>query len=241
MSVQKIPVIIDTDPGIDDAAALAAALCAPELDVQLISAVQGNVSVDKTIGNVLKLLTFWNKKIPTARGAEQPLLRERIEASHIHGVSGLDGYDFPKADTLMLLNSPAAVAQHKVLVEMQALKITLLTLGPLTNIALLLRLFADAPKHIERIVMMAGSSGRGNTGVYAEFNVAADPEAAKIVFDSGIPITMAPLDVGIEAVIKSDALEKIRGMGQTGAMLYALFKNYRSGRRQCVQSAYRPY
>jgi len=146
MSVQKIPVIIDTDPGIDDAAALAVALFAPELDVQLISAVQGNVSVDKTIGNVLKLLTFWNKKIPTARGAEQPLLRERIEASHIHGVSGLDGYDFPKADTLMLLNSPAAVAQHKVLVEMQDLKITLLTLGPLTNIALLLRLFADASK-----------------------------------------------------------------------------------------------
>lgn len=226
--MNKIPVIIDTDPGIDDAAALAIALFSEQLDVKLITTVAGNVSIDKVTYNALQLLTFWNKAIPIARGAEKPLVIPFVDAAHVHGVSGLDGFDFPSPNMSLLAKEHAVIKMYSVL-QHSTEKITLVPIGPLTNIALLLSLYPSISKKIERIVMMGGSLARGNKTVMAEFNFATDPEAAKIVFNSGIPLVMAGMDLGKHAVIMFDDAHRLQTLNKTGAMLHALFQKYRSG------------
>ena len=223
----KEKIIIDTDPGIDDAVALAIAVFSDKLDVKLITTVAGNVALDKVTSNALKLLTFWNKKIPVARGAERPLIEEYIDASHVHGQSGLAGFDFPEPDTALLCAEHAVEKMRHVIMAED--KITLAAIGPLTNIALLFAMYPEVKPHISRLVMMGGSLTRGNRGVMSEFNFATDPHAAKIVFDSGVPLVMADLDIGRKASIPGTDIEKIKGFGKTGAMLYALLKKYRSG------------
>ncbi|GHT69975.1 ribonucleoside hydrolase RihC [Spirochaetia bacterium] len=226
--MKKRSIIIDTDPGIDDAIALAAALFSEELDIRLISTVAGNVSLEKTTNNALKLLTFWGKRIPVAMGADRPLLASPSDAAHVHGASGMDGYDFPIPDRSNLLAEHAVNAISKTLKE-SAEKITLVPIGPLTNIALLLRMYPDAREKIAEIVLMGGSLTRGNKGVMSEFNIACDPEAARILFESGLPIVMAPLDVGWKALVRPEDAAKIKAMGRTGEMIYALLQHYRSG------------
>ncbi|GHU17561.1 ribonucleoside hydrolase RihC [Spirochaetia bacterium] len=226
--MKKRLIIIDTDPGIDDAIALAVALFSDELDVRLISAVAGNVSLEKTANNALKLLTFWGKRIPVAPGADRPLLAAPTHAEEVHGASGMDGYDFPIPDKSNLLSEHAVNAIYKTLDE-SAEKITLVPIGPLTNIALLLRMYPDVKNRIEEIVLMGGSVTRGNKGVMSEFNMACDPEAARIVFESGLPIVMAGLDVGWKALVHPEDTAKIKAMGRTGEMIYALLQHYRSG------------
>ena len=223
----KEKIIIDTDPGIDDAVALAIAVFSDKLDIKLITTVAGNVALDKVTSNALKLLTFWNKKIPVARGAERPLIEEYIDASHVHGQSGLAGFDFPEPDTALLCAEHAVEKMRHVIMDED--KITLAAIGPLTNIALLFAMYPEVKPHISRLVMMGGSLTRGNRGVMSEFNFATDPHAAKIVFDSGVPLVMADLDIGRKASIPGTDIEKIKGFGKTGAMLYALLKKYRSG------------
>ena len=226
--MKKRPIIIDTDPGIDDAVAIAIALFDERLDVKLITTVAGNVSVDKTTMNLIKLLTFLGKEVPVARGAERPLVRPSIDASEIHGDSGMDGYEFPEAKEVLLVENHAVVEMFQTLMKQEE-AITLVTIGPLTNIGLLLRMYPQCKTKIKEIVMMGGSLGRGNTGVLSEFNFAVDPESAKIVFESGLPLAMAPLDVGLKVAILPEDSEQIKQMGKTGDMIYHLFKNYRSG------------
>lgn len=226
MSKRKI--IIDTDPGIDDAVALAIALFSEELDVQLITTVAGNVSIEKVTKNTLKLLPFYGKKIPVAMGASRPLLREPIDASGVHGKTGMDGYDFPEEDQRLLLDKNAVEAMHEVIMN-SAEKITLVPIGPLTNIALLIREYPEVIKRIDEVVLMGGSVGRGNAGVYSEFNIKVDPEAAKIVFESGLNIVMAGLDVGLKALVYPEDSELIKDMNPVGNMFYHLFKTYRGG------------
>jgi non-specific riboncleoside hydrolase len=225
--MKKRPIIIDTDPGIDDAIALAAALFSEELDIRLISTVAGNVSLEKTTNNVLKLLTFWGKTIPVAKGADRPLLAVPTNAEDVHGASGMDGYDFPSPDRRNLLAEHAVNAIYKTLRESEK-KITLVPIGPLANIALLLRMYPDAKEKIAEIVLMGGSTVRGNKGVMSEFNMACDPEAARIVFECGLPIVMAGLDVGWKALVRPEDAAKIKNMGRTGEMVYALLQHYRS-------------
>jgi len=226
MSKRKI--IIDTDPGIDDAVAIAAAIHSDALSVELITTVAGNVGLNAVTDNVLKLLKFWDKKIPVAKGAEKPLLKKLDDASNVHGKSGMEGYEFPDGDYNNLLQIPATQAIYDVLVKSDD-KVTIVAIGPLTNIALLLSVYPDAKNHIDEIVMMGGSATRGNKGVMAEFNVYTDPEAAKIVFDSGIPIVMAGLDVGWKALVYKEDSQKIKQLNKTGDMIYALFQKYRGG------------
>ena len=223
----KEKIIIDTDPGIDDAVALAIALFSDKLDVKLITTVAGNVSAEKVTSNTLKLLTFWDKHIPVSRGAERPLIEKYIDASHVHGQSGLAGFDFPKPDSSLLCSEHAVEKMRQVIMAED--KITLAAIGPLTNIALLFAMYPEVKPHISRLVMMGGSLTRGNKGVMSEFNFATDPHAAKIVFDFGVPLVMADLDIGRKASIPGTDIEKIRSFGKTGAMLYALLKKYRSG------------
>lgn len=224
----KRPIIIDTDPGIDDAVALGIALFARELDVRLITTVSGNVGIEHVTNNALKLLTFWNLDVPVARGATRPLLREVKDASEVHGVTGMAGYDFPEPDLKNLLATTAVEATYQTLKQSEE-KITIVAIGPLTNIALLLREHPEIKEKIAEIVLMGGALGRGNFGVLSEFNIAIDPEAAKIVFESGLSIAMAPLDVGLKALVYPQDSEEIRQMNQTGDMIYSLFKRYRGG------------
>lgn len=223
--VKKI--IIDTDPGIDDAVAIAAAVFSESLQVELISTVAGNVSIDKTTNNALRLVEFFDKDIPVSKGACKPLIRTPKNASHIHGDSGMDGFEFNKV-TKTLCDKNSVDKMREIILNSKE-KITLVPIGPLTNIALLLSCYPECKENIEEIVMMGGSSGRGNDTPAAEFNIYADPEAAKIVISSGVKITMCPLDVTMNATLDLDTINELRDMNKVGAMFYGLFNHYRGG------------
>lgn len=225
--MKKRPVILSTDPGIDDAVAIALALFSEELEVKLICPIFGNVSLEHTKANTEKLLTLYQKTPRVVLGSSRPLLRETIDASEIHGESGMDGYVFPEATIFADESQTAVEAMHEVVNEAE--KTTLVGIGPLTDIALFIHLYPQDLAKIDRIVVMGGSLGRGNYGVLSEFNFAADPEAAKIVFNSGIPIQVAPLEVGNQAKIMPEITNRLRGMGEIGEMIYQLFSKYRSG------------
>lgn len=223
----KIPIIIDTDPGIDDAIAITAALFHPQLDLRLITTVSGNVSIEKTTRNALKLLQFFGKSIPVAQGASQPLIRMIKDASHIHGHSGMDGYDFAEPTQQILTINAVEAMRDEIATSKEP--ITLVPIGPLTNIALLLTLYPASKKNIKHIVLMGGSASRGNHTPNAEFNIYADPEAAKMVFASGVDIVMCGLDVTNKATLTPEILAVLPGINKTGAMLHALFQHYRGG------------
>ena len=224
----KRPIIIDTDPGIDDALAIAIALFSDELDVKLITTVAGNVSLDKVTLNALRLLKYFEREdVPVAMGAAEPLIRPYQDASSVHGKTGMEGFDFPDP-TQKVLSENAVDAMRRVLLNSDE-PITLLPIGPLTNIALLLKTYPEIKSKIREIVLMGGSASRGNKGVMSEFNIVSDPEAAYIVFHSGMKVTMVGLDVGLKALVLPEDSETIREMNKTGKMAYCLFKKYRGG------------
>ena len=221
--------IIDTDPGIDDAVAIAIAVFNQSLDVKLITTVAGNVGIDAVTSNALKLLSFYGKKIPVAKGAAAPLIERLQDACNVHGKTGLEGYDFTDSShNNLLLPEHAVEALKNTIIHAQE-KLTLMPIGPLTNIALLFRMYPEVKSNIQEIVLMGGSLTRGNRGVLSEFNIATDPEAAHIVFTSGLPITMLPLDVALKALVKPKHSELIRTMNPIGDMMYQLFRKYRGG------------
>ena len=222
-----LPFILDTDPGIDDAAAIAAALFAPELSLQMITTVAGNVSVEKTTRNALQLLHFWQSDIPVAQGAATPLLRPLRDAAYVHGESGMEGYDFVDHQR-QPLEKPAFIAIRDRLMSAPE-PMTLVAIGPLTNIALLLTHYPECQFNIRRLVIMGGSAGRGNFTPNAEFNIAIDPEAAALVFRCGLEIVMCGLDVTNQAMLTPEYLERLPALNKTGKMLHSLFSHYRSG------------
>lgn len=226
--MNKKPVIISTDPGIDDAVAIALALFSERLDVKLICPIFGNVSLENTKINTEKLLTLYQKEPKVVLGSQQPLLRNSINASNVHGKTGMDGYSFPEPTVYADQSRTAAAAMHEV-VNQEENRTTLIGIGPLTDIALFIHLYPQDLEKIEKIVVMGGSLGRGNYGVLSEFNFAADPEAATIVFDSGLPIQVAPMEVGRQAKVMPETSEKIKQLGKIGDMFYQLFSKYRGG------------
>lgn len=230
MTIQpyKRKIIIDTDPGIDDAIAIALALFSEEIEVKLISTVAGNVGINYVTENALKLVSFFRKEVAVARGATGPLVRQSKDASSIHGKTGLEGYAFEEWNERLLVDQHAVNAIYQAIMASEE-KTTLLAIGPLTNIALLLKLYPQIENQIEEIIIMGGSIDRGNYNVYAEFNIGYDPEAAKIVFDSAIKKTMVGLNIGLKALIKPEASEEIKIMNKVGDMFYSLFKKYRGG------------
>lgn len=228
MSELKRNVIIDTDPGIDDAVAIAIALYSGELDVKLITTVAGNVSSEKVTLNAKKLITFFGKDTPIAKGAARPLLKDAVDASDIHGATGMEGFDFPQPNDDLLLKEHAVNAIANTIRSSDE-KTTIVAIGPLTNIAMFIRMYPELLDKVEEIVMMGGGLGRGNKGVLSEFNIAVDPEAAKIVFTSGLPLALAPLDVAWKSLVVPEDSEKIRDMNNVGNMMYQLFKKYRGG------------
>ncbi|WP_438402154.1 pyrimidine-specific ribonucleoside hydrolase RihA [Aeromonas veronii] len=206
-----LPVILDCDPGHDDAIALILALASPELKVLAVTTSAGNQTPDKTLNNALRILTLLGRDdIPVAAGAPKPLARELIIADNVHGESGLDGPKLP---------DPAFVPQAMTGIELMARclrespePVTLVPTGPLTNIALLLAAHPELKGKIARIVLMGGAAGAGNWTPAAEFNIYVDPEAADMVFKSGIPITMCGLDVTHEAQVMDEDIERVRAI-----------------------------
>jgi len=223
----KRKIIIDTDPGIDDAAALAVALNSPELDVEMLSTVAGNVNLNYTTENAKKILDFFADDTPLARGNSLPLLREYEDGSDIHGETGMAGYDFPKTKRQHLPEHSAVEMKKKILASRE--KVTLVTIGPLTNAALLLSMYPEVKEKIEEVVIMGGSTIGGNTNSSAEFNIKADPHAAQMVVQSGLKITIFGLRVTTKALLIKEHLKEIKELGETGEMLYSLFSHYRGG------------
>ena len=219
-----IPIILDMDPGIDDAAAIVMALNHPELEVKLITTVAGNVSVDKTTLNALKLVEFFKKNTPVAAGAKAPLKKEFVDAANIHGESGMPGYDFPDVTTKPL--DKDAVNAIVEILNTATEPMTIVATGAYTNIANLLTQHPEIKSKIKNLLLMGGSISGGNVSSVAEFNVFTDPDAAKIVFESGLPITMIGLDVTLKALLTAETIEKMSEIGEAGKMLHDLTVAY---------------
>jgi inosine-uridine nucleoside N-ribohydrolase len=187
-------VIIDTDPGVDDALALLLAMRSPELQIEAITPVAGNVPLDLTLPNALRLVEIAGRAdIPVAAGARAPLLRRLVTASYVHGENGLGGAVFPEPTTKPVA-TPASELIRQIVRKYPG-EVTLIPIGPLTNIATALNSDPELANMVRALIMMGGSLSGGNITPAAEFNIYVDPEAARIVFQSGIPITMVGLDV----------------------------------------------
>ena len=211
--------ILDCDPGHDDAVALLLALASGEASLDAVTTVAGNQTLDKTTANALRVLELAGRgDVPVAAGADRPLVRERHVAANVHGESGLDGPELPPP-----AGAPVAAHAVEVLAELAAGR-TLVPTGPLTNVALLLALHPEARP--DRIVLMGGAIGEGNTTPAAEFNVWADPEAARRVFESGIDVTMVGLDVTHQAIVTPQVQEELRAAGRTGRFVAELVDFY---------------
>ncbi|WP_404680395.1 pyrimidine-specific ribonucleoside hydrolase RihA [Raoultella terrigena] len=215
-----LPIILDCDPGHDDAIAIILALASPELDVKAITSSAGNQTPEKTLRNVLRMLTLLQRQdIPVAGGARKPLMRELIIADNVHGESGLDGPALPEPD-FAPQNCTAVELMAKTLRESPQ-PVTIVATGPQTNVALLLNGHPELHDKIARIVMMGGAMVLGNWQPAAEFNIYVDPEAAEIVFQSGIPVVMAGLDVTHRAQIHDMDIERFRQVGNPVATIVA--------------------
>ncbi len=222
------PVILDVDPGHDDAVALMMACGAPELDLLAVTTVAGNVSLDKTTRNALRVLSLIGRtNIPVAAGAAKPLERALRTAEDVHGESGLDGpEEIPEAT--FEADERDAVALMADSLRGSPEPVTLIPVGPLTNIALFLREHQDLKEHIARVSLMGGSIGLGNTTPAAEFNIYVDPEAAREVFDSGLPITMSGLDVTHQAGAGPEERKRLRATGEVGGVVAGFLEFFAS-------------
>jgi inosine-uridine nucleoside N-ribohydrolase len=217
------PVILDVDPGHDDAVAIMLACGAPALDLLAVTTVAGNVPLEKTTRNALRVLSLIGRTdVPVAAGASSPLRRPLHTAEDIHGESGLDGPEIPDASTEP--DERGATGLIADAIRDASEPVTLIPTGPLTNIATFLREHPDLKGRVARISLMGGSIGLGNTTPAAEFNVYVDPEAAREVFDSGLRITMSGLDVTHQAGTGPAERENLRSLGRIGAVVSDLLE-----------------
>ncbi len=227
----KYPIIIDTDPGQDDAVAILLALASPELDVLGITAVAGNVPLALTEVNALKICELAGRpEVKVYSGAVRPMLRPLVTAEHVHGRTGLDGPDLPEPK-MKLQKQYAVDFIIETLMQAPSGTITLCTLGPLTNIALALVKEPRIVPRIKRIVAMGGGFFEGgNVTPTAEFNIYVDPQAARVVFDSTVPITLIPLDCTHKALTTKARVEKFRVMknntGPATALMLDFFERF---------------
>jgi pyrimidine-specific ribonucleoside hydrolase len=216
----RIPVILDCDPGHDDALAITLALARPELDVLGITTIGGNSTLANTTRNALRVLALLGRPdVPVAAGPDQPLVRPLETAPQVHGVSGLDGADLP--EPVSAPRPEGALEFLRATLVASREPVVLIPVGPLTNIALLLRTYPGLAPKIAGISLMGGSMGAGNWTPAAEFNIWVDPEAARIVFRSGLPITMHGLDVTHKALMGLPEVERLETLGTPVARVFA--------------------
>jgi inosine-uridine nucleoside N-ribohydrolase len=209
-------ILLDCDPGHDDAIALLLALASPEVELVGVTTVAGNQTLDKTTANAIRVLELAGRgDVPVAAGADRPFVRELRVAANVHGETGLDGPDLPP---------PRARPEGEHAIDFLAGRIagtTLVATGPLTNVALLLARHPEARP--ARLVLMGGAIAEGNVTPAAEFNIWADPEAAARVFESGLDVTMVGLDVTHKALMTRAHAEELRRAGRAGKAVAELF------------------
>jgi ribosylpyrimidine nucleosidase len=219
MADKPVKIILDIDPGHDDAVALMLARIHPRIDLRAVTVVAGNQTLEKTVRNARNVATAVGLTgVPVAAGMSRPMVREQVIADDIHGVSGLDGPVFGEP-------SVALDPRHGVDLIVELLMasegdITLVPTGPLTNVAMAMRKEPRIVERIERIVLMGGSYQLGNITPAAEFNIYADPEAAHVVFSSGRPIVMMGLDLTRQALCTPQVVERVRALGNPVANLF---------------------
>lgn len=220
MDGKKIPVIIDTDPGVDDVIAIMIAAASEKIELVGITPVDGNVKAEYTHRNALDLVDWLGLDVPVAEGSyEQLVYRFARYSTGAHGENGLGGVTLPRSNrTFHELRAWDFIYEKAV--EYKG-ELELICIGPLTNIARTLIMHPDLPRYVKRIVMMGGSTGRGNVTPYAEFNFVVDPPAAKMVFNSGIPIVMAGLNVTLKTGISFDFIADLAA--SSGARIATLF------------------
>lgn len=226
----RVPLIIDTDPGADDAVALALALASPDAEVRAVTVTFGNVGLDQTFLNARRLLALAGRfDVPVAAGAARPLVHAQEEqAAEWHGNDGLSGYSGEFPDPVPA-DPRGAVAVMAEVLSAATEPVTVVTIGPLTNLALLHAVHPELLPRIGRIVSMGGSLSGGNTrfGV-AEFNVLADPEAAhRVLTQPDVPVTLVPLDVTMRCLADAAWIEKLAGIGPRCALLAKVLGPYR--------------
>ena len=210
-------IILDCDPGIDDALAIAFAAGSPGIELAGITTVVGNVGLDKTTANALSVAAFAGLDVPVTPGSALPLMRPALDAGHVHGDSGLGGAVLPPS-------ARAAGEEHATDFIIDTLaaapgEITLVATGPLTNIALALRREPRLVTWVRDFVIMGGSASRGNVTPAAEFNIWADPEAAAIVFAAGWTVRMIGLDVTLQARATAGIQQRMGALGALGSQL----------------------
>jgi pyrimidine-specific ribonucleoside hydrolase len=223
--MSRIPFILDCDPGHDDALAMIVGLARPELDLLAVTTVAGNAGLAETTRNALRVLTLVGRTdVPVAAGAARPMLRPLHIASNVHGPSGLEGADLPEPavgprpeGAIELLRSTILAASEPV---------TIAAVGPLTNVALLLRTYPGLGERIASIRIMGGAITEGNTTASAEFNIWQDPEAARIVLDSGRPITLMTLDVTHQALFGAADVARLDALGTRVGSVFADLLRY---------------
>ena len=227
----EFPIIIDTDPGIDDALAILLALASPEIELQALTTVAGNVRLELTTLNALKLCALAGRPdLPVYAGCQEPLARTLI-TGEVHGTTGMDGADLPP---------PRAKAQNPHAVDwlIETLSAaapgsqTLIPIGPLTNIATALARKPGIAKALREVVIMGGATPRigGNMSPYAEFNIFVDPEAAATVFASGLPITLVPLDLSHQMLVTLTRIERFASIpGPIGKAVAGMLRFYHKG------------
>jgi inosine-uridine nucleoside N-ribohydrolase len=221
--VTPTPIILDVDPGHDDAVAIMLACGAPDIELLGVTTVAGNAPLEKTTRNALRVLSLVGRPgVPVAAGAAAPLVRPLRTSEDIHGESGLEGSEIPDASfgptergaTELIADAVSGSPEPVILVPV----------GPLTNVALFLREHPELKGRVARISLMGGSIGLGNTTPAAEFNVYVDPEAAREVFESGLPITMSGLDVTHKAGAGPAERERLRSLGRVGSVAAELLE-----------------
>ena len=223
--MQKMPIVFDCDPGHDDAVALFMAVGSERFDLRGITCVPGNNLLDKVSQNALKLTEFLGLDIPVVAGCPKPLAQECHPAVSVHGASGMEGPHLPlPKKQLAKVNAIDFLAQQ---IREVGGELTIVAVGPLTNIATLLLAYPELKGDIKRICIMGGSAEGGNVTPVAEFNIWHDPEAARIVFASGVPITMCGLDVTHRLYITEPEVEEIRALGRVGRLAAELFDYYK--------------
>jgi pyrimidine-specific ribonucleoside hydrolase len=237
VSSSVTPLIIDTDPGVDDAFALALATASPEVDLVAASAVYGNVPLAETTANTLRMLAFAGRDdVPVLAGAERPLVHQQPHrASHVHGVDGLSG----RAGTLPRPARGAepgdGVARLAALLHAAERPVTLAAIGPLTNVALLLAAYPSVRGKIDRLVVMGGALAGGNVTASAEFNVWSDPEAAhRVLAEEDLPTLLVPLDITHRCAVDGTWLDRLAGSGPLGKALVGLTPTYRDNYRRTL-------
>ena len=222
------PILIDCDPGHDDAIALLLALASPEVELLGVTTVAGNQTLGKTTTNALRVLELAGRgDVPVAAGADRPLARELFIADYVHGESGLDGPELPEPRAEPVDQHAVDFLAERILGSPRP--VTLVPIGPLTNVALLLSRYPQAAGNVERVVIMGGAVAEGNVTPAAEFNIYVDPEAAWRVFHSGLPVTMIGLDVTHRALMMPVHVEPLRASSEVGrfvAELHDFFVRY---------------